>query len=104
MNYEQTGVKRILRDILFINGPLEIILNFLLFVPFFFALLVLAPGLSRSLVALISCLTSAVAELAQFQVPGRVSSLRDFFSNCLGVLVALVIVTSLSKRRTSREN
>jgi glycopeptide antibiotics resistance protein len=92
-------IQGIVHDILFLTGPPEIVLNFLLFIPFFFALLFLAPALSRLQAALISCLTSAAAELAQSQIPGRVSSLRDFFSNCVGVVIALAAISILSKRK-----
>lgn len=97
-------VKRILHEILHLKGPPEIILNFLLFIPFFFALVFLNFASSRYKAALISCVTSAASELAQSQIPGRVSSLRDFLSNCVGVVLALVISTALSKEKSSKEN
>jgi glycopeptide antibiotics resistance protein len=92
-------LKRLLHDILFLSGPPEIFLNFLLFIPFFFALLYLAPALHRSWAALIACLASAAAELAQSQIPGRVSSLRDFLSNCIGVVIAFAAISILSKKK-----
>jgi glycopeptide antibiotics resistance protein len=91
-------IKRILHEILFLSGPLEVFLNFLLFIPFYIALLYLAPALTRPWAALVSCLTSAAAELAQSQIPGRVSSWRDFLSNCLGVLVAFAFLAASSKK------
>jgi glycopeptide antibiotics resistance protein len=97
-------LKRLLHDILFLSGPPEIFLNFLLFIPFFFALLYLAPALDRRLAALIACLTSAAAELAQSQIPGRVSSIRDFASNCLGVVMVLILATVFSKRKAHQAN
>jgi VanZ family protein len=48
---------------------------------------------------LIACLTSALAELAQVQIPGRVSSSRDFLSNCFGVAIALAAISILSKKK-----
>jgi hypothetical protein len=92
-------VRRLIHEILYLTGPPEIYLNFLLFIPFFFAISFLAPKCSRSWAALISCFTSATAELAQSQIPGRVSSLRDFFSNCIGVLIAFAAVTALSEKK-----
>jgi glycopeptide antibiotics resistance protein len=91
--------RRLFHDILYLTGPPEILLNFLLFIPFFFAILFLAPTLSRSWVAFISCLTSAAAELTQSQIPGRVSSMRDFFSNCVGVMIAFTLVPHLPRKR-----
>jgi glycopeptide antibiotics resistance protein len=98
-----TGIiSRILHEILYLKGPPEIFLNFLLFIPFFLALLFLNPALSRYWAALISCLTSAGAELAQSQIPGRVSSMRDFLSNCVGVVVACAVVTVLPKGKSPK--
>ena len=98
-----TGIiSRIFHEILYLTGPPEIFLNFLLFIPFFLALSFLNPALSRYWAALISCLTSAAAELAQSQIPGRVSSMRDFFSNCVGVVLALTVATALSKVKSPK--
>ena len=91
--------RRLIHEILYLTGPPEIFLNFLLFIPFFFAILFLAPTLSRHWAAFISSLTSAAAELAQSQIPGRVSSMRDFFSNCVGVMIALAAVSALSEKK-----
>lgn len=91
-------IRRIFHEILFVSGPPEIFANFLLFIPFFYALVFLAPGLNRW-AALASCLTSGGAELAQSQIPGRVSSIRDFASNCLGVVMALIVVTAFQKEK-----
>ena len=99
-----TGIiPRLLHEILYLTGPPEIFLNFLLFIPFFLALLLLNPALSRYSAALISCLTSAAAELAQSQIPGRVSSIRDFFSNCVGVMIAFALVTAFSEKKAMKE-
>jgi glycopeptide antibiotics resistance protein len=96
-------LKRIFHGILFLSGPLEVSLNFLLFVPFFLALLYLLPGLPRTGAALISCLVSAAAEIAQSQIVGRVSSWRDFLSNSIGVLIALIATSAISKRKVSQK-
>jgi glycopeptide antibiotics resistance protein len=94
-------IKKIFHEILFLSGPPEIVLNFVLFIPLFLTLSYLAPRLARPHAALIACLTSAAAELAQSQIPGRVSSWRDLISNCLGVLIALAVTTRLSHRMKS---
>ncbi len=92
-------LKRVFHEILFLSGPLEVFLNFLLFAPFFFALLCLLPGLSRFGAALISCLVSGGSEIAQSQIVGRVSSGRDFASNCLGVVLSYAAISVLTKER-----
>ena len=96
-------VRRLIHEILYLTGPPEIFLNFLLFIPFFFAISFLAPTLSRSWAAFISCLTSAAAELAQSQIPGRVSSMRDFFSNCVGVMIAFTLITAFSEKKAIKQ-
>ena len=97
-----TGIiSRILHEILYLTGPPEVFLNFLLFIPFFFALVVLAPALSHYWAALSSVLTSFAAELVQSQITGRVSSVRDFFSNSIGVMIAYGFFTALSNRKKS---
>jgi glycopeptide antibiotics resistance protein len=93
-------MRRLIHEILYLTGPPEIFLNFFLFIPFFFAIMFLVPALSRPRAALISCLSSAAAELAQSQIPGRVSSLRDFFSNCVGVMIVFTLVTAFSEKKS----
>ena len=96
-------IRRLIHEILYLTGPPEIFLNFLLFIPFFFAIMFLVPALSRPWAAFISCLTSAAAELAQSQIPGRVSSVRDFFSNCVGVMIVFAVVTVMSEKKAMKE-
>ena len=92
-------IRRLIHEILYLTGPPEIFVNLLLFIPVFFAISFLAPSLSRPWAALISCLTSAVAELAQSQIPGRVSLMRDFLSNSVGVFATLALLPALSTRK-----
>jgi glycopeptide antibiotics resistance protein len=96
-------IRRLIHEILYLTGPPEIFLNFLLFIPFFFAISFLVPTLSGPWAAFISCLTSAAAELAQSQIPGRVSSMRDFFSNCVGVIITFAFITALSEKKAIKQ-
>jgi glycopeptide antibiotics resistance protein len=81
-------IRRLFRQILYLTGPSEVFLNLLLFIPIFFALLLLAREIPRTQCAIFACLLSAAAELVQSQIPGRVSSLRDFMCNSVGVGIA----------------
>ena len=90
-------IRRVLHEILYLTGPAEVVLNFLLFIPFFFALLFLIPALSRLWAVFISFSTSAAAELAQSQINGRISSWRDFLSNCVGIVIAMLCLSLFSK-------
>jgi glycopeptide antibiotics resistance protein len=96
-------LNKIHHEILFLSGPLEVFLNFLLFAPVFYALLYLLPELSRPASAIVSCLASATAEIAQSQIDGRVSSWRDFFSNSIGVLIAWIALAVISKRKVAKK-
>ena len=92
-------IRRLIHETLYLTGPPEIFLNFFLFIPFYLAISFLVPTLSRPWAAFIACLTSVAAELAQSQIPGRVSSMRDFFCNCVGIMIAFTFVTALSEKR-----
>jgi glycopeptide antibiotics resistance protein len=82
---------RILQEILYLSGTLEVFGNFLLLFPLFFILVYLL-GKSKSISSVTICiLLSAGAELLQSVIPGRVSSLRDFLLNSLGAISALFI-------------
>jgi glycopeptide antibiotics resistance protein len=93
-------ILRIFHKILFVSGPLEIFGNFFLFIPVLLALIHAAPEFRVRYMALICCLGSAAVEAAQTWIPGRVSSVRDFVSNTLGV-VATLLVMKLNPRLTS---
>jgi glycopeptide antibiotics resistance protein len=95
------AIRRLLYEILYLTGPAEVFLNFLLFIPFFFAILFLIPTLSRPWAAFISFSSSAAAELAQLQINGRISSWRDFLSNCVGIVIAMFCLSLFSKRKVS---
>jgi glycopeptide antibiotics resistance protein len=97
-------IRRLIHEILYLTGPPEIFLNFLIFIPFFLAISFLAPTVSLPWAAFVSCLTSAAVELAQLQIPGRVSSLRDFFSNCAGVLIVFTVVSALSEKKAIKRD
>jgi len=44
---------------------------------------------------LLGCAASGFVELTQLVIPGRVSSLRDFLTNCTGVVIAGLIERQL---------
>ena len=83
----------LLYKILFLSGPLEIVGNFLLFIPILLVLSHLAPRIQVHYLAFFCILGSATVETMQIWIPGRVSSVRDFISNSIGV----VTVTSIMK-------
>lgn len=97
-------IRRLLQEILYLSGPAEVFLNFLLFIPFFFAILFLIPTLSRPWAAFISFSSSVAAELAQSQINGRISSWRDFLSNCVGIVIAMLCLSLFSQRKVSGSN
>lgn len=82
----------LLNKILFLSGPLEIVGNFLLFVPSLLVLAHVVPRIQVYYLALFCILGSATAEMAQIWIPGRVSSVRDFISNSIGVVTTSLIL------------
>jgi len=94
---EDNPVYRVIHKVLFLSGPLEVLGNFLLFVPVLFALIHIAPKVRVRYLALICCFGSATVEIAQTWIPGRVSSMRDFISNSLGIALTVAIMTSQTR-------
>ena len=83
--------KRIIREILYYNGALEPVVNFLFLIPIF-AFLILFLGRPKAHLSLTICVAlSAIAEFLQHFIPGRVSSAQDPLLNCLGALFAFLL-------------
>jgi glycopeptide antibiotics resistance protein len=66
--------------------PLPIILN------------AINPSLSLKKIFLFGASLSALFELTQLLIPGRVSDFVDFLSNCLSVLLGIAIVRLLRRQ------
>ena len=82
--------KKILQEILYLSGTIEVVGNFFLLVPLFFIFIYLF-GQRKSTVSVSLCiLLSASAELIQRFIPGRVNSIRDFLLNSLGAIAAFI--------------
>ena len=83
--------KQRFHQILYFNGSLEPVANFILLIPVFASLVYLL-GKSKALVALPICLAlSATGEFLQRFIPGRVSSFQDLMLNYLGALIAFLL-------------
>lgn len=83
--------KRIIHEILYYGGALEPVANFLFLIPIF-AFLILFLGGSKAHYWLAICVTlSAIIEILQRFIPGRVSSLQDLLVNCLGTVSAFLL-------------
>jgi len=83
--------KRIIREILYYNGTLEPVVNFLFLIPIF-AFLILFLGRSKAHLSLTICVAlSVITEFLQRFIPGRVSSVQDLLLNCLGALFAFLL-------------
>ena len=77
--------------IIYLHGAIEKIGNLTIFFLLFFVLSYLLPKLKSSLIAVICCLISVSAETLQIFIPGRVSSIIDFFTNAIGVGTAFAL-------------
>jgi hypothetical protein len=76
-----------LHHFIYLSGPLEVLGNYFLLAPMVFVLKFYFPKLKLSSRVLIGCGTSALIELVQLVIPGRVSAWQDFVSNSIGVCV-----------------
>jgi len=82
---------RWIHDALYLSGPGEVLGNYFLYAPIVFLSSFLFPRLSLGYRVLLGCAASGFVELTQLVIPGRVSSLRDFLTNCTGVVIAGLI-------------
>jgi len=93
-------LKKLLQDLLYLSGNLELIANFFLLIPIFLILVKLFVR-AHALYALTICIfLSASAEFAQRFISGRVSTIRDFALNSIGVISALIIYLFNSKKKS----
>ena len=84
--------------ILYANDRAVAIANFFMLTPFALITHFVFPRLKLGKIFLYGCIISAVIELAQLEIPGRVSDFRDFLSNALSVGIGLIIVRFLRRK------
>ena len=84
--------------ILYANDRAVAIANFFMLTPFALITNVAFPKLKLVNIFLLGSLISAVIELVQIAIPGRVSDFRDFLSNALSVGIGLFVVRFLQRK------
>jgi glycopeptide antibiotics resistance protein len=84
-------LKKLFQDLLYISGNLEFIANIFLLIPIFMILVKLVARVHAAYSLAICILLSASAEFAQRFIPGRVSTIRDFTLNSIGVISAFIL-------------
>ena len=84
--------------ILYADTHLVALGNFLMLAPLPIILNVIYPSISLKKVFLCGSSLSALFELTQLLIPGRVSDFMDFLSNCLSVLIGIAIVRLLRRK------
>ena len=84
--------------ILYADTRLVAVGNFLMLAPLPIILNVIYPSISLKKVFLCGSSLSALFELTQLLIPGRVSDFMDFLSNCLSVLIGIAIVRLLRRK------
>ena len=84
--------------ILYANDRAVAIANFFMLTPFALITNVAFPKLKLVNIFLLGSLISAVIELVQIAIPGRVSDFRDFLSNALSVGIGLILVRFLQRK------
>ena len=81
--------------ILYADTHLVALGNFLMLAPLPIILNAISPSISLKKIFLFGASLSTLFELTQLLIPGRVSDLMDFVSNCLSVLLGIAIVRFL---------
>ena len=81
-----------LHKVLYLGGSLQWVGNFALFIPVAWLLVKGFPKLSALNIFLICVGLSAMIEIAQLFVPGRVSDIRDWLANSAGAALTIFIL------------
>jgi glycopeptide antibiotics resistance protein len=84
--------------ILYADAHLVALGNFLMLAPLPIFLSVMGPTVLLKKIFALGTILSALIELAQLFIPGRVSDFVDFLSNSLSVLLGIAIVRLLRRR------
>ena len=87
--------------ILYADTRLVALGNFLMLIPPPVILKAIYPLVSLKKIFLYGAALSAFFELTQLLIPGRVSDLADFLSNCMSVLIGIALVRLLRVRNRS---
>jgi glycopeptide antibiotics resistance protein len=85
--------------ILYADTRLIALGNFLMLLPLPIILNAINPSISLKKIFLFGASLSALFELTQLLIPGRVSDVMDFLSNCLSVLLGIAIVRLLRRKQ-----
>ena len=85
--------------ILYADTHLVALGNFFMLLPLPIILNAINPRISLKKIFLFGASLSALFELTQLLIPGRVSDVMDFLSNCLSVLLGIAIVRLLRRKQ-----
>lgn len=96
-------LKKIFQELLYMSGNLEFIGNIFLLIPIFVFLVKQLPRVHAVFALTICILVSASAEFAQSFIPGRVSTIRDFILNSIGVISAFILYLFYSKKNSPQK-
>jgi glycopeptide antibiotics resistance protein len=91
--------KKVFSQLLYYGGPLEPVVNFFVLIPLFLFLLNFLDG-NKAVIAVSICIgLSAISEILQRSILGRVSSIRDFALNSCGSIMAFLLFKIVSTRK-----
>ena len=96
-------LKKLFQELLYMSGNLEFIGNIFLLIPIFVILVKQLPRVHAVFALTICTLLSASAEFAQSFIPGRVSTIRDFILNSIGVISAFILYLLYSKKNSPQK-
>ena len=96
-------LKKLLQDLTYLSGNLEFTGNIFLLTPIFVILVKLFARVHAVFALTICILISASAEFAQSFIPGRVSTIRDFILNSIGVISIFILYLFYLKKKSPQK-
>jgi glycopeptide antibiotics resistance protein len=81
--------------ILYADTHLVAYANFFMLTPFILLAHALTPAIKKRVLALLGTSVSLLIELVQRFIPGRVSDIRDLYSNVISVFLGLILIRFL---------
>ena len=84
--------------ILYADARVVALANYLMLTPFVVIIHFAIPTLRKRTVAITGIILSLIIEIIQLFIPGRVSDIKDFWSNSISVLIGSLIVRFIPRK------
>ena len=96
-------LKKLFQELLYMSGNLEFIGNIFLLIPIFVILVKMFAGVHAVFALTICILISASAEFTQSFILGRVSTIRDFILNSIGLISVFILYLFYLKKTSPQK-